>query len=68
MLGLGNLQSSLWDDLLAFMPELILCGGIVLLLLLRMFQGLDRLHLGSLALIVSLAVASLGINQASPNW
>src|SRR6266700_1075188 len=69
MLGLGNLQATLWDDVWAFMPELILCGGIVLLLLLRMFQGLDRLHLGSLALVVSLAAFGFSFSQwqAQPN-
>jgi NADH-quinone oxidoreductase subunit N len=42
-------------DLWAFMPELILCGGIVLLLFLRMIKGLDRMHLGGIALILCLA-------------
>jgi len=69
MLGLGNLQATLWDDVWAFMPELILCGGIVLLLLLRMFRGLDRLHLGSLALVLSLAAFGFSFSQwqAQPN-
>jgi NADH-quinone oxidoreductase subunit N len=69
MFGIGNLQASLWDDLLAFMPELILCAGIVLLLILRMFRGLDRLHLGSLALVVTLAALAFSFSQwkAQPN-
>jgi NADH-quinone oxidoreductase subunit N len=40
-------------DSLAFLPELILCGAIVLLLLLRLFRGLDRVHLGWVALVLS---------------
>jgi NADH-quinone oxidoreductase subunit N len=69
MFGIGNLQSSLQDDLWAFMPELILCGGIVLLLILRMFRGLDRLHLGILALVVTLAALGVSYIQwtARPN-
>jgi NADH-quinone oxidoreductase subunit N len=40
-------------DCAAFLPELILCGGIVLLLLLRLFSSLDRLHMGWVAILVS---------------
>jgi NADH-quinone oxidoreductase subunit N len=47
---LQDLQSSIWQDSLAFLPELLICGTIVLLLLLRLFRGLDRLHLGGVAL------------------
>src|SRR5438552_17385294 len=54
MFNLRALQANLGDDLWAFMPELILCGGIVVLLILRMFKALDRLHLGSIALILTL--------------
>jgi NADH-quinone oxidoreductase subunit N len=63
MLGLRELQNSLPDDLLAFMPELILCGGIVLLLFLRMFKALDRLHLGWLALVISVAALVFSYSQ-----
>jgi NADH-quinone oxidoreductase subunit N len=45
------------ESLTYFAPELVLCGGIVLLLLLRMFPRLDRVHLG----YVSLGVALLGL-------
>ena len=55
MFNINLLQSHLNDDLLAFTPELILCGGIVLLLILRMFKALDRVHLGSIALVLTLA-------------
>jgi len=55
MFNLGALQTDLVDDVWAFMPELILCSGIVLLLILRMFKALDRLHLSGIALILTLA-------------
>jgi NADH-quinone oxidoreductase subunit N len=56
MFNINALQSQLIEiDLLAFAPELILCSGIVLLLILRMFKALDRVHLGSIALILTLA-------------
>ena len=41
-------------DLLAFLPEVVLCGTIVLLLLLRLVRVLDRYHLGGAALLLSL--------------
>ncbi|MCS7045133.1 MAG: hypothetical protein NZO58_02130, partial [Gemmataceae bacterium] len=47
---LQQLTDSLPRDLGAFAPELILCGGIVLLLLARMFRACDGLHLGWAAL------------------
>lgn len=50
------LQSGLGTDLLQFLPELVVCGGIVLLLLARLVKALDRVHLGGVAAGV-LAVA-----------
>ena len=49
-----GLQSKLVQDAQAFLPELILCGTIVVLLLLRLFTALDRLHLGWVALLGTL--------------
>jgi NADH-quinone oxidoreductase subunit N len=37
-------------DLQAFLPELLLCGAIVLMLLLRLVGGLAKTHLGGIAL------------------
>jgi NADH-quinone oxidoreductase subunit N len=51
-----SLQETLGNDLLQFMPELLVSTGIVALLLARLVPILDRAHLGSLALTV-LAVA-----------
>jgi NADH-quinone oxidoreductase subunit N len=48
-------------DLLLFIPELAVCGGIVLLLLSRLVKGLGRLHLGGgavAALVVALFVSA----------
>jgi NADH-quinone oxidoreductase subunit N len=55
------------QDLQAFMPELILCGGIVLLLLLRLFGPLDRLHLGWVALVFTLAAVAMSAAQWQAN-
>lgn len=44
------LQESLVRDLLAFLPELVLCIGIVLLLLVRLFQGREMV-LGMLSAV-----------------
>lgn len=56
---LGIIQDSLQTDLVTLAPELILCGGILLLLLARM---MTRMHLGPLAMAitgVALAVACI---------
>jgi NADH-quinone oxidoreductase subunit N len=52
---LQELQNSLARDCTAFMPELILCASIVVLLLLRLMPSFDRQHLGGLALAMILA-------------
>ncbi len=46
-----QLQHDLARDAVAFLPELILCGTIVLLLLVRLFKTFDRSHLGYMALV-----------------
>src|SRR5437764_1173226 len=50
---LEQLQAGLSVDLLAFLPELILCGTIVLLLFIRLFTRFDRRHLGWVALVMT---------------
>jgi len=59
-----ELQTSLLEDVYAFLPELVVCGGIVLLLLLRLFSAFNRLHLGSLALLISL----MALGFAGEQW
>jgi NADH-quinone oxidoreductase subunit N len=64
MLYLGNwietLETGLINDLIHFAPELVLCFAIVLILLIRLFSGLNRLHLGAVAL--GFTLLALGLN------
>jgi NADH-quinone oxidoreductase subunit N len=60
---LETVQSAIARDVSAFAPELALCGAIVLLLLLRLFNVFNRLHLGWVALIASLVALSLAQDQ-----
>src|SRR5947209_19152220 len=46
------LQTGLAADLRRFLPELVVCGGIVLLLFCRLLKALDRWHLGVVAAFV----------------
>lgn len=49
-----ELQASLGRDTDAFAPELLICAGIVLLLVLRLFRIFDRHHLSWIALVLAL--------------
>jgi NADH-quinone oxidoreductase subunit N len=49
-----DLQANLGRDVFAFLPELVLCGTIVLLLLIRLFGRFNALHLGPVALVLTL--------------
>ena len=56
-----QLQSSLQSNLQLFLPELVLCFGIVLLLLCRLVKAFDRTHLGTVAAaIVGVALLTAG--------
>jgi NADH-quinone oxidoreductase subunit N len=59
---LDELATHLLTDLFAFLPELILCATIVLMLVLRLFSRYDRWHLGWVALVFSLL--ALGVSWA----
>jgi NADH-quinone oxidoreductase subunit N len=59
----GSLQSDLGQSLVRFLPELILCTGIVLVLFLRLFNGLNRLHMGSIALVVTVLALAVSVEQ-----
>src|ERR1051325_5121551 len=48
-----QLTSDLSVDARAFLPELVLCASIVLLLLIRLIPRYDRLHMGWIALFLS---------------
>jgi NADH-quinone oxidoreductase subunit N len=66
---LNSLQDRLGLDLTAFLPELILCVGIVVLLLLRVLSASQRTHLGPVALtftLLALFVAFLQWRGGNP--
>ncbi len=42
-----RLQDTLLVDMQAFLPELILCGGIILLLLIRLFKSATCSRIGT---------------------
>ncbi len=58
-----SLRSTIGGDLLQFLPELTLCVGIVALLLIRLVPLLDRLHLGSVAVVTLIASLVTAGNQ-----
>jgi NADH-quinone oxidoreductase subunit N len=64
----GQLQSGLVTDCLMFLPELILCAGIVLLLVLRMIRSVGRAQLGAISLIVVLCALVFTVLQWNPEW
>ncbi len=59
-----RLQDTLLVDMQAFLPELILCGGIILLLLIRLFKGSEKLQLGYVAIVV----CALALGAAWTQW
>jgi NADH-quinone oxidoreductase subunit N len=56
---LQRLQDALTRDIVAFLPELILCAGIVILLILRLLRTFDRTHMGWVALLITLAAFAI---------
>jgi len=62
--AIKTLQDSVLRDCKAFLPELVLCTGIVVLLLLRLFSALDRWHLGWLAM----AFTGAALAAACAQW
>jgi NADH-quinone oxidoreductase subunit N len=54
------LTAELSRHLLSFLPELLLCFGIVLLLFMKLFRGMRRSHMGNLALLMT--VLALGVS------
>jgi NADH-quinone oxidoreductase subunit N len=59
----NRFQWNLLQDCWAFMPELILCGTIILMLLLRLFRAFDRWHLGGEALTLTVAALAVSLYQ-----
>ncbi len=64
-----TLQTNIAHDLLMFLPELAVIGGILALLLVRLAPVFDRVHLGGLA-VVALAVAlfAIGYQMGEGEW
>jgi NADH-quinone oxidoreductase subunit N len=60
---LAHFQERLAADVLAFAPELLLCGAIVLLLLARLVPVLARAHLGPLAAAAAAAALAVAVIQ-----
>jgi hypothetical protein len=56
--------STIQTNLIDFSPELVVILGIVGLLFLRLFRGFDKVHLGGLALIITLTALFLSVLQA----
>ncbi|MDW8264045.1 MAG: NADH-quinone oxidoreductase subunit N, partial [Gemmataceae bacterium] len=66
--AINQLRATLGTDLLAFLPEILVCGTIVLMLLLRLLPACDRYHLGGLAqtlTVLALFVSWLQWNGAA---
>jgi NADH-quinone oxidoreductase subunit N len=61
--NLQALQDTIGNDALAFLPELVLCGTIVLLLVVRLFPWFDRKHLGAAALVLTLYALTVSLYQ-----
>src|SRR5687767_5421640 len=63
---LEQMRGGLFADLWAFVPELILSGGIILMLLLRLFKAADSIHMGWVALLVTIAALGGAWTQCNP--
>jgi NADH-quinone oxidoreductase subunit N len=61
--NIATLQQNLREDCWAFMPELILCGTIVLMLLMRLVPAFDRWHLGTEALVLTVVALLVSLRQ-----
>ena len=64
--SLDSLQLLLRGDLVYFVPELILCATILVMLFLRLFKQLDRWHMGSLAVAGIVVAFVAALRQWSP--
>src|SRR5262245_53572701 len=56
-------QADLLSSSVAFLPERLICFGIVLLLVMRLLPALDRMHLGGVALAVTLVALAVSVLQ-----
>jgi NADH-quinone oxidoreductase subunit N len=51
------------QDLVAFAPEIVLCASVVFLLVLRLFDGFSRVHLGWVALALTAVALLIACDQ-----
>ena len=58
-----TVQGDLGNDLMLFLPELLVCGGVVFLLLCRLARFLDRAHLGPVAVTTLCAALFTAVYQ-----
>src|ERR1700730_16227049 len=56
-------NSIIYLNLLDFMPELLLCVAVVILLVLRLFRAFNKVHLGSVALVFTLFALAFSVTQ-----
>jgi NADH-quinone oxidoreductase subunit N len=56
-------QTDVFQSAFNFLPELLLCAGIVVLLLMRLFKAFDRTHLGGMALFFTLLALLVSVLQ-----
>lgn len=61
--SLGKMQDEVLLNCRQFLPELILCGTIVLLLVLKLFKGFEHWHLSWEALTLTLVAFGVSVNQ-----
>src|SRR5947209_4259539 len=61
--NLSDVNKSLLESLLPFLPELLLCVAIVMLLVFRLFKAMDRVHLGRIALVFTLLALGATVLQ-----
>jgi NADH-quinone oxidoreductase subunit N len=61
-IGTSVLDSLIWDTV-AFLPEVVLCTAIVVLLVLRLFPSFARMHLGWFALAATLVALAVSVCQ-----
>jgi len=59
MIDISNVRLSTLD----FLPELVLCIAIVLLLVFRLFKAFDKTHLGLITLVLTLFALTLSVLQ-----
>jgi NADH-quinone oxidoreductase subunit N len=64
----NRLSSDLQRDLFAFLPELLLCAAIVIMLLARMVTALSRVHMAPLALAISALALVFAISFWPEPW